>query len=153
MREALVWWVVLMACWIATLAALTAVQLLVGAVAAVIGAAVGVAARRALGRRWSFDPRWVRWLALVPVAALVQTAALPTLLVRGRRARAPGLRRLPAPRDEDAARAAGHRALGAGVLSAAPGSYLVDWPADAEHPVVLHTILTAGPDLERGVLS
>jgi multisubunit Na+/H+ antiporter MnhE subunit len=148
-----VWWVVLMACWVATLATLAPVELAVGAAGALIAAGTAVAAQRALRRRWSFDPRWLRWLVLVPLTALTESALLLTLIRRERRKRSPGLRRLARPEIGGGARADGHRALGGAVLSAAPGSYLVDWPGDAQRPVLLHTVVSGWPRLDEEVLS
>ncbi|WP_157034575.1 hypothetical protein [Actinocatenispora sera] len=153
MMRVLAWWVVLMACWLATLATLAPVELAVGAVGAVIATGTAVAAHRALRRRWSFDPRWLRWLALVPLAALTESALLLTLVRRERRERGPGLRRLEQPEIGSGARADGHRAVGGAVLSAAPGSYLVDWSGDAQRPVLLHTVVRGWPRLDEEVLS
>jgi multisubunit Na+/H+ antiporter MnhE subunit len=148
-----VWWVVLLACWLATLASLAPVEWAVGAVGALIASGTAVAAHRSLRRRWSFELRWLRWLALVPLAALTESALLLTLVRRDRRERSPGLRRLDRPAIGSGAHADGYRALGGAVLSAAPGSYVVDWSGDAERPVLLHTVVSGWPRLDEEVLS
>jgi hypothetical protein len=152
--EGTCWFAVLSGAWVATLSGLSdRADLLAGPVCAVPCAIVAVAARRAMGAAWRPRPRWAAWPALVPAAIGADTArlfgrALPRLL---RDRRAGGVMRLAdAPPSEDPARAAARRAMGTLIVSASPGTVVVDWPSDARPPTV-HALGSGRPDVSSVV--
>lgn len=154
LAEVAAWTVALTLAWIATLSTISAPELVAGAVSAVACAAVAVLARRAIGPAWRPEPRWAAWLLRLAAAIPADTVrllarALPRLV----RDRAGGgeLRHLPPPPDEEPARAALRRAWGLIVLSASPGSVVVDWPPDGA-PALVHE-LGSGPPSVADVVS
>jgi multisubunit Na+/H+ antiporter MnhE subunit len=145
--EVVAWWAVLTCTWMVTTTSLSRLELLVGATAALPCAVCAVLARHASGVRWSLDPRWVGWLAMLPVTMVEDLPRVARLLLPG--PHPSELRELPMPAEEPRARSVTRRALAALLVSATPGSYLVDSP-QRRSVLLVHAI---GPPsrLERAV--
>lgn len=148
LRETLVWAVALLIAWITTLSTISAPEVVAGAVSAVLCGVAAAVARRMMGQAWRPEPRWLGWLPPLALAIPADTVrllgrALPGLM---RRRTAGGkIRELPPPPREEPARAAFREAWGLMVLSASPGSVVVDWP-----PLV-HELGSGPPDLAERV--
>jgi hypothetical protein len=141
--EVAAWWAVLTGAYAVTLSVATVPELVVGAGVAVGCAALAVAARRAAHARWSPRLSWVSWLLPLPGAIAADSLRLFGRLLRGRPGG--GVVRLIAAETigEPPDRAAFRRAYRTVVLSASPGSVVLDWPADGS-PLVLHELGRAG---------
>lgn len=118
--EIAVWWAVLLLVWLASLNAFSYAELGTAAGLALPCAFAARAARIAAGGRWKVTARWTRWLAAVPWAVLHDTAAVLRLATRRDHPERDSF-------DEIGIGAgAGHEALATAVVSAAPGSVVVD---------------------------
>lgn len=135
-----------------TLSVATGPELIGAVVCGGLCAMPAVAARRALGAAWRPDPRWGAWIGPLVAAVAGDTVRLLGRVLPRLIARRPGgarVREVRPPADRDEARAAARRAFGALVLSASPGSVVLDWPEDG--PVVLHALGSGGSALEEAV--
>jgi hypothetical protein len=134
--EVAAWWVVLFLAYAVTLSAPTGPELAGAVVASAICAVLAVAARRAAGSSWRVRFRPPR--GRLPLAIAADTVRL---LIRSGHA---SIRTIePAP---DAAGGA----WGTFLMSASPGTVVLDWPADGS-PVVLHTLGDGKPRLDEVV--
>jgi hypothetical protein len=126
-----VWWVLSVGLWLLTVAPVSLPEIPTAAVAALPCAALAVAARRAAGSTWRPRAEWLRWLPVLPVSVLADTARVLT----GRREPG-GVRRIGLSDEPDAATGRTRRAVVTLLLSLTPGSYVQDaW----DDRVVLHT--------------
>jgi multisubunit Na+/H+ antiporter MnhE subunit len=149
--EIAAWWAFLLVVWIATLNSFSVSELVVAAVLAVPCAVAARAAGRAVAVRWRLPRHWFRWLLTLPVAIAHDTVAVLLLAVRPRsREDEDEFRRLPLPRDDTTAQQAGREAVTTAILSATPGSVVVD--ANETHDELLvHTLPIGGTRLARRV--
>jgi hypothetical protein len=147
-----VWWAVLTAAYTATLSVATGPELVGAAACAAVCALLAVAARRAARARWRPDRRWAGWLAPLAVSIAGDTARLFTRVLPRLLAGRPsgGKARTMAEPGDVRARAAARRAFGTLVLSASPGSVVLDWPADGS-AIVLHELGSGPPALDEAV--
>jgi multisubunit Na+/H+ antiporter MnhE subunit len=143
----------LFAFWVATLSADTTAEVITGAIVAVTCAVLAVAARRLLGQIWRPVPRWVVWVFPVLAAVPADTArlllrTLPRLI----RDRTGGgqIERVRPPVHEEPSRAGFRRAWGTVLLSATPGTIVLDWPPDGAE-VVIHELGSGAPRMEKVV--
>ncbi|NUP74889.1 MAG: hypothetical protein HOQ07_09635, partial [Sinomonas sp.] len=133
--------------WLATAATITLAETLVAAAVALVGAVLARVARRAMP--FNARPRrvWLGWAALVPVAAAADMARL-VRWYRGpqkaevRESRMPASERPPAT---------GWRAGGITVLSATPGSVVIDSDPTSGR-VKVHSLVGGWPHLDEKVL-
>jgi multisubunit Na+/H+ antiporter MnhE subunit len=146
--EVAVWEVVLAVVYLATLASYSQGEVVVAVAAAFPAAVLARVARRASGARWQLPHGWWRWLALVPVAVLADSARL--LKWFGRRDAAGQLRELHVPA-EPTARTETRLAVAGLVLSATPASYVVDTRAN-ERTLLVHALVDGRPRLEERVI-
>jgi multisubunit Na+/H+ antiporter MnhE subunit len=140
--EVAAWWAVLVLVWLATLTAFSCQELVTAAVLALPCAVAARAARRAAGVHWTFRPRWARWLLAAPTAILHDTAGV--LLLAVKRREEDSFREVPMPEHPDG----GQAALATTVLSATPGSVVVD--ADDNH-LLVHAVPLGRTRLEREI--
>ena len=89
-----------------------------------------------VGARWRVWARWFAWVIRLPIALAADTARL-ALRWWGRPSAEGVVRRATLETASDAAVVAAHRAFAAAVLSAAPGSVVLDVDGD---DVVLHAL-------------
>lgn len=147
MPEFLAWWVVLVGVYLGSLSTVDLLELAAALVLGAAGAALAVVARRVAGDFWPLRPGWLRWTPVLVGAVLADTVRVVGLLARPRRlrGRAGELREMPLAEPADA-----RAAVGGMVLSAAPGSYMVD--VDEERrALVAHVLVDGRPDLARAV--
>lgn len=138
--EVVTWWLVLVLLWLATLNSFSFADLITAAVLALPCAPAARAARRSAGEHWTFRPKWMRWLVALPVSIVRDTAGVLWLAVR------PGgddqFTRVPLPHHPDG----GQEAAATAVLSATPGSVVVDAEDDT---LLVHRVPTGSDRLER----
>jgi multisubunit Na+/H+ antiporter MnhE subunit len=144
-----VWWLVLVGVWLVTLNAFSYQELVVAAVLALPCAVAAGAARRASEIRWTAGARWSRWLWALPGAVLRDTAAVLLLALRPRtREDEDEFREVPLPTESDDARRVGREALTTAILSATPGSVVVDANPDHDR-LLVHSLPIGRTRLER----
>jgi hypothetical protein len=138
--------------WFATLPSPSVPELVAGSAAALGCAATAVRARHVVGVAWRPNPRWAAWLGTLVVAVPADTARLLVgLLPNLPRAGSGQLRLIPPHADEDPSRAAFRRAWGSLVVSASPGSIVLDWPSDGR-AVTVHARGSGRPALDEVVI-
>lgn len=141
MLEVAIWWAVLILAYAATLPVATGPELVGAVVAAGVCAVLAVAARRAAGSVWRPTATILRRSVLLPVAIAADTVRL---LGRGGHG---SVRTVEQAGGEPPPRASWRRSWGTLVLSASPGSVVLDWPDDGS-PVVLHELGSGRPRLD-----
>lgn len=141
--EVAVWTVACFAVWLATLSAVTWQDAALAAGGSAIAAACAVAARRRTGDSWRVRIGWCRWLAVLPVAVVADTAAVLATAYR-LRPHAESRRSYRLPAHEDDATSAGRAALGSLTLSAVPSSYVEDTDRE-QHVLQVRTAGTIAP--------
>lgn len=140
--EIVVWWPVLVLVWLATLNAFSWQELATSAVLALPCAVAARAARRAAGVHWTFRRAWGRWLLAVPAAIAHDTVGVLVLAVK--RSGADEFREVPMSPHPDG----GQEAAATAILSATPGSVVVD--AD-QNRLLMHTVPIGTTRLEREI--
>jgi multisubunit Na+/H+ antiporter MnhE subunit len=154
--EVAAWWAVLVLFWMATLSAASLAEWAVACLAALPCALAATAARAVAGGGWRVRAGWSRWL--LPLARVVpaETVRVLALAARDRRAPDPGedparaLRRIPLPESEAEDRATGRGAVATALLSATPGTLVVDAPPE-ERALLVHALDDRPSALERAV--
>jgi multisubunit Na+/H+ antiporter MnhE subunit len=119
--EVLAWWAVLLGAWLMSLNAFSFAELTTAACVALPGALAACAARRAVGGRWHVRVRWARWLRFAPWAILHDTVSVLRLAAGPDRPDDDSFDEVELTRAED-----GHEAFATALVSAAPGSVVVD---------------------------
>jgi hypothetical protein len=144
--EGLVWWILLQVLYLGSLSTGDLAEVLVAAVVAAGCAVLAVAARRSSGGVWKLPAEVVRSLVVVPAAVVADAARLLATLARPLRLRhSPGeVERRPLTPEPDAV-AAGRVAVGGTLLSATPGSYVID--EDPGRRLVTHVQVDGPPQL------
>lgn len=143
--EAVVWWVVLLAAYLAIISKISITELVVGTITAAVGAGAAVITRRALtsaGSREGYRPRpaWLRWLR--PLPAQIAGDSIRLLRPRG------GFGELRLPAEEE--RMAALRGFAELAVSVSPGTYVVE-VAPRENTFVVHRVGEAASAVEREV--
>jgi multisubunit Na+/H+ antiporter MnhE subunit len=147
--EIAAWWAFLLGVWLVTLNTFSVAELITAAVLAVPCAIAARAARRAAGLRWDIRPGWSRWLLALPAAVAHDTAALLWLSLRRRsREHDDEFRTVPLPVEPNESRRTGREAVTTAVLSATPGSVVVD-ASDEHDALMVHTLPIGRTTLER----
>jgi hypothetical protein len=119
---------------------------------AAAGLACGVlawAGRRALGASWRFRPSWALWPAPVAVTAVIELAGLAGLVRTAARSDTGRLRTIELP-EEDPPLSAGREAAATLALCSTPGSQVAHLDPE-EHTMIVHELLSLGPDLDSMV--
>jgi multisubunit Na+/H+ antiporter MnhE subunit len=154
--EVAVWWVVLVLFWMATLSATSLAEWVVAGLAALPCALAATAARAVAGGGWRVSAGWSAWLVPLARVLLAETVRVFALAVRERTTRDAGastarqMRRVPLPGGEAADRATGRRAVVTALLSATPGTMVVDSPP-REPALLVHALDNRPSALERAV--
>lgn len=143
----LLWWAALFGVWVLSLSTAPGEELIAAAASGLIGAFIAAAVRRLAGVSWTMRPQWLAWLAVVPVAAVIETAIVLSLPWRSRPAGT--WRRVPLPVEADEQRSTARRALAAFVLSATPATFVADSPPG--EPLLVHYLASTRPRLDRTV--
>lgn len=131
--------------WLATLSGVTKPEVYFAAGFAIPCGVLASAGRRALGGSWRFRPTWVLWGLPVMATLVAETATLFLTAIRGPRPGRLTTVDLPA---EPAERANGREAVATLALCSTPGSIVTD-NDPGRHRLTVHTLLSAGPDLEK----
>ncbi|WP_210414651.1 hypothetical protein [Microlunatus elymi] len=151
--ELIVWFAAGVLTWIVTLSSASPAELVAGAGAAALVAVLARAARRAMGLAWRPVADWLRWVALVPMAAALDVGRVLGWLIDSLRHGRPDVdpsQRLVRRRllsGEDAATVA-RRVGGVLAVSATPGAIAVDQDPGTR-TVLLHQLVGGWPDLDR----
>ncbi|MFC4242929.1 hypothetical protein ACFOYW_06065 [Gryllotalpicola reticulitermitis] len=148
--EALCWFVVGVILWMTTVTTVTRTELVIAGLTSAACALLAVAARRVAGLRLRPSWAWLRWLALVPVQAGLDTGRLAVWLLHGAHETADGesvtRRKTSSGRSPTSVAT---RAAAIGVVSAAPGSLVLD--ADEDGHFLLHRLVSGWPSLDEKV--
>lgn len=151
--EVVVWWGLLVGVWVLTLSSAPPMELYIAAASALPCAVMAPIARRAIETAWRPDPRWLRWLAVLPVSVVVDTAALFGRTLARRLTGRPfegELKPVPLRAHRDPLRSGAHRALATVALSATPGSFVIDTRPE-EDALLVHSVVDVPPSLDRVV--
>ncbi|MDP9882666.1 multisubunit Na+/H+ antiporter MnhE subunit [Sinomonas atrocyanea] len=132
--------------WLATASTVTAVETVAAAAVSLVCAVLARLARRALPFRARPVRGWLRWAAVVPVAAVADMVRLPRWLRAGQPEE---LREATMP--AGGPRQTGWRAGGIVALSATPGSVVVASDPDSG-AVTVHSVTSGWPRLDEQVL-
>jgi multisubunit Na+/H+ antiporter MnhE subunit len=149
--EITAWWAFLVVVWIASLNTISVAEVVTAAVLAVPCAIAARAGRRAAKLDWRLSARWSRWLLALPGAVVHDTGAVLLLAIRPRtREDDDEFRALELPDEPDSARQTGREAVATAVVSATPGSVVVD--AQNEHrKLLVHGLPIGRTRLEQEV--
>lgn len=139
------WWVTLWGIWLLALSTAPPVEFMAAAAAGLLCALLVPLVRRITGVSWHARWRWLVWLAALPVTALTETVAVLSLPLRDRDAGS--WQRVPLAEEDSERRSTGQRAAAAFVLSATPGTFVVDSPPD--EPLLVHVLASGHPRLDR----
>jgi multisubunit Na+/H+ antiporter MnhE subunit len=151
--EVALWWAACVGTWLLTLSSVNTAELVAAVAAGLPCAVVAVLARRAV--RGPLSPRaaWLRWLLPVPVAVLadsVRVLAVAAGALVGRRIPEGDLRRVTLPRDRSAGAWQNRQAAAVILVSASPGSVVLDVDVDSGEALV-HALTTGRPDVLKAV--
>jgi multisubunit Na+/H+ antiporter MnhE subunit len=151
--EVALWWAACVGTWLLTLSSVNTAELVAAVAAGLPCAVVAVLARRAV--RGPLSPRaaWLRWLLPVPVAVLADSArvlAVAAGALVGRRIPEGDLRRVTLPRDRSAGDWQNRQAAAVILVSASPGSVVLDVDVDSGEALV-HALATGRPDVLKAV--
>jgi multisubunit Na+/H+ antiporter MnhE subunit len=151
--EVALWWAACVGTWLLTLSSVNTAELVAAVAAGLPCAVVAVLARRAV--RGPLSPRaaWLHWLLPVPVAVLADSArvlAVAAGALVGRRIPEGDLRRVTLPRDRSAGAWQNRQAAAVILVSASPGSVVLDVDVDSGEALV-HVLTTGRPDVLKAV--
>ncbi|WP_062987788.1 Na+/H+ antiporter subunit E [Nocardia anaemiae] len=138
------WWAVLVLLWLATLTSFGLQELAAAAVLALPAAWAGRVGRLAVQGNWRPPDRIAQLLAALPGAIMSDSWAVLSAAARGRPVGRFEEDELDA--ETDARRRAGRAALITGVLSATPGSVVIDADNDG---LLMHVLATPMTRLRR----
>ena len=150
--ETVAWCAVLTGVWMLTVAPPDAPDAWLAAAAGLPCALVSVLARYAMGDRWRPGRETLRWLVLVPVAAVTDTARVLTVPLRSARS-AVGrgdLVQVPLPAGGGVARVRTRRAEATLAVCATPATIVVDTRRD-EEALVVHRMVEGRPSVTAAV--
>lgn len=144
--EVAAWTGLLWGVWLLSLSAVGVPDLVVGGLCALLCAVCGVAARRGIGQRWR--PAWSLLvpLAVLPVAIVVDSAAVLCSPWRARRRRA-DLQTVDVGAAGHNPRQAARRALVTTIVSASPATVVLD-ADEATGRILVHAMHSPGPRLQ-----
>jgi hypothetical protein len=147
--ELVIWTVVLVAVWVATLTTVGALELVVAVLVAVPLAVLATATRRVLDAPAGLPAGWWRWAARLPGAVVADTARLAVATVRAIRTRTPlGCERTLPLSDPPSREPDSRTSIGAITISTTPASYVADVRDDA---LIVHALSDEPSALERAV--
>lgn len=147
------WWAACIGLWLLTLSSISLSEVVVAAAAGLPCAIVAVAARRAVDGSWPPHAGWTRWLVVLPVAVVADTARVLGIaagVLVGRRILGGDVREEPLLRDRTAALRPTREAAATLLVTATPGTLVLD--ADAEHGrMVVHSLGAGRPSMDSVV--
>jgi multisubunit Na+/H+ antiporter MnhE subunit len=148
--EVVFWWAACVGLWLLTLSSVSLSEALIATGCALPCAVLAVVARRAVEGSWPVQPRWVRWLLPLPVAVVADTARV---LARGAgvllgRTPTGGAHTVQLHRDQPAGRWRTRQALGTVLVTATPGTVVLDVAEDSGEMCV-HALGSGRPSMEE----
>jgi multisubunit Na+/H+ antiporter MnhE subunit len=151
--EVAFWWAVGVGLWLLTLSSVSGQELVAAIATGLPCAVMAVLARRVV--RGPLQPRaaWLRWLLPVPVAVLTDSARVLGVAAGaliGRRIPDGDLRRVSLPRDDSADDWQNRQAAAVVLVSASPGTVVLDVDADTGRALV-HELASGRPDVLTAV--
>jgi multisubunit Na+/H+ antiporter MnhE subunit len=147
--EITAWWASLAGVWLVTLNSYSVAELITAAVLAAPCAIAARAGRRAAGLRWQVSLRRSRWLLALLWAVGHDVVVVLSLALRRRtREGDDEFRTVPLSREHSDAARAGREAVITAVLSATPGTVVVD-ANEAHDELLVHAMPTGRTRLER----
>ncbi|HWG64980.1 MAG TPA: hypothetical protein VG253_25115 [Streptosporangiaceae bacterium] len=149
--EVICWWAACTGIWLLTLSAVSVPELVTALACALPSALAARAGRHAMSARWQPRAQWVAWLIRLPASVTADTARLFGAACRWvvRPDGTGELRDVQLP--HEAAPVAGtRRALASLVLSATPGTLVVDTNPE-EDKLVIHSLVNGPPKLDEVV--
>lgn len=148
--EAVIWWAVLTLVWLATLGTVSAEELAVAGGAAAFGAAMACWGRRVVQGQWHIQAGWIRGLLVLPWAVLHDMVVVLRLVLHPARKAEGEFREIPLAADRARARRSAREAVATMMISATPGSLVVDG-ADRDQHLVIHTLPGGDTTVQRAV--
>ncbi len=144
---AVAWAIALALFELASLTSVSMPEVVLAAALGICGAVLAVLARRQMASRRRLPHAWPTWLAALPAAVVADTARLTVLGAHPVRLRGtPGILRRLAVTDPVEEVEAGRAGAGGLILSASPGSYVVDHDLD-RRLLTIHVLVEGSPDL------
>jgi multisubunit Na+/H+ antiporter MnhE subunit len=152
LAEVLVWTAACVGIWLLTLSSVSRSELLVALACALPCALLAAAGRRAVQGSWAPRPSWLRWLLPLPLAVAGDTARVLGRAVAALAGRRPigAVRSVALRRDRPAARWRARQAVAAALVSATPGTVVVDVDGDTGR-MALHALGAGRPAMEEVV--
>lgn len=147
------WWAAGTGAWLLTLSSMNRLDVITAMVAAVPCAALVPAARRVNAQDWRPDPSLLRWLPALVGSVLADSARLLFLVLRSLpRGRLPAgeFGEVSLPSDPEAASRATRQAVAELMLTASPGTVVVDVDEEKGRALV-HFLGSGRPRLEKAV--
>ena len=146
------WWAACVGLWLLTLSSVTVAEALIATGCALPCAVLAVVARRAVEGSWPVQPGWTRWLVPLPVAVVTDAVRV---LGRGAgvlfgRVPSGDLRTVQLHRDRATGRWRARQALATVLVTAAPGTVVLDVAEDSGDMCV-HALGAGRPSMEKVV--
>lgn len=149
MLEVLFWWAAALGIWLVSLSAVSRQEYLIAGLCSLPCGVTASLARWAVEGAWPVRARWLSPLLLLPVA--IVTDALQVLAAPWRaHPRAGELRTVATPAAGDSPSARARRAVAVALVSATPGTYVLDIDT-ASGDMLVHSLAPRGPKLEQKV--
>jgi multisubunit Na+/H+ antiporter MnhE subunit len=150
--ELLFWWAAATGIWLLTLSSMSLPEVLFAVGCALPCAVLTVMARHAVRGSWPVQPGWLRWLLPLPAAVAADTVRVlgrGAAVLAGRR---PGgnIRTVRLHRDRAAGRWRTRQAWASMLVTAAPGTVVVDVDEDSGE-MRLHDLGAGAPAMEEAV--
>lgn len=152
LAEVVFWWAACVGLWLLTLSSMSLPEAAIAAGCALPCALLAVVARRAVGGSWPVQPGWLRWLLPLPVAVVADGVRV---LGRGAgvligRVPAGEVRAVRLHRDAAAGRWRTRQALATVLVTATPGTVVLDVAEDSGEMRV-HALGAGRPSMEEVV--
>jgi len=151
--EVVFWWVACVGIWLLTLSSVSLPETLVAIGCALPCALLTVAARRAVRGSWPVQPEWTRWLLPLPAAVVadgVRVLSRSAGVLVGRRVPSGDIRTVRLRRDRPAGRWRTRQAWASVLVTAAPGTVVLDVDEDSGDMRV-HALAAGAPSMEEVV--
>ena len=152
LAELLFWWAAATGVWLLTLSSMSLPEVSTAAAAGLPCAVLAILSRRAVGGSWPPRPAWLRWAAPLPVAVVADGARVlgrAAAVLVGRRIEQGELRPVQLPRERPEARRNSREAMAVALVSATPGSVVVD--LDDSGRMLTHALGSGSPQVDEAV--
>lgn len=151
--EVVFWWAACVGVWLLTLSSMSLAEVLTTTGCALPCAVLAVVARHAVGGSWPVQPGWFRWLLVLPAAVVADGArvlGIAATVLAGRRVPSGDEHTVQLHRDGQAGRWHTRQALATVLVSATPGTVVLDVAEDSGEMRV-HTLGAGRPSMEEVV--